>query len=119
MLLISPCPAMLCLSSRFTYNAMRYTMILLIVSFRCLETEKIFRREHSRRFGNIQRVAMRRLYSLNAARKLTDLAGGGMSVELLKGNRKGQHSIRINDQFRICFIWTDSNATDVGIVDYH
>jgi len=62
---------------------------------------------------------MRRLYSLDAARKLADLAGGGMSLEALKGDRKGQHSIRINDQFRICFIWSDSNVTDVEIVDYH
>jgi toxin HigB-1 len=94
-------------------------MVLLIASFRCRETEKIFRREHSRRFGNIQRVAMRRLYSLDAARKLADLASGSMSLEALKGDRKGQHSIRINDQFRICFIWTDGNVTDVEIVDYH
>jgi toxin HigB-1 len=89
------------------------------ITYSSRETEKNFRREHSRRFGSIQRVAMRRLYSLDAARKLTDLASGGMSLEALKGDRKGQHSIRIDDQFRICFVWAEGNVTHVEIVDYH
>jgi proteic killer suppression protein len=98
---------------------MRYTTGLLIVSFRCSETEKIFRRERSRKFGSVQRVAMRRLYSLDAARKLSDLSGGGMSIEALKADRRGQHAIRVNDQFRICSVWTEGNVTEVEIVDYH
>jgi proteic killer suppression protein len=60
-----------------------------------------------------------RLYSLDATRKLSDLAGGGMSLEALKADRKGQHAIRVSDQFRICFVWAEGNVTDVEIVDYH
>jgi proteic killer suppression protein len=104
---------------RLTYNDIRYTIVLVIVSFDCAETEKIFRRVPSRKFANIQRVALRRLYSLDAARTLSDLAGGGMSCEALKGNRKGQHAIRVNDQYRICFQWTEGNAAHVEMVDYH
>jgi toxin HigB-1 len=91
----------------------------LIVSFRCAETEKIFREERSRKYGNIQRIAFRKLVMLHAAEKLSDLAGAGTSVEALKADREGQHSIRINDQFRICFEWSNGNAAGVEIVDYH
>ncbi len=91
----------------------------MIVSFRCPETEKIYREENSRRFVNIQRVAFRRLVLLDSAAALSDLSGGGASLEALKGDRKGQHSIRVNDQYRVCFVWSDGNAGDVEIVDYH
>jgi proteic killer suppression protein len=88
-------------------------------SFRCLETEKIFRQEASRKFGNIQRAAFRRLVLLDAACDLSDLSSGGASLEALKKDRKGQHAIRINDQYRICFVWSNGNASGVEIVDYH
>ncbi|HVY93781.1 MAG TPA: type II toxin-antitoxin system RelE/ParE family toxin [Bryobacteraceae bacterium] len=91
----------------------------MIKSFRCRETEKIFNRIRSRKFVNIERVAFRRLRALHNAETLTDLTGSGMSVEALKGNRLGQYSIRINDQYRICFQWKPGEATNVEIVDYH
>jgi proteic killer suppression protein len=91
----------------------------VIVSFRCRETGKIHNRERSRKFHNIERVAQRRLIALDAAGKLSDLAIPGMSLEALVGDRKGQHSIRVNDQYRICFVWKDGDARDVEIVDYH
>ncbi len=90
----------------------------MIVSFHCPETDRIFRRQLSRKFGNIQRVAYRRLIALDSVRQLSDLAGGGMSVEALGKDRKGQHSIRVNDQFRVCFVWSGGNATRAEIVDY-
>jgi len=65
-------------------------------------------------------VALRKLLALNAARELRDLrAPPGNELEMLKGDRTGQHSIRVNKQFRICFVWKDGNAEDVEIVDYH
>ncbi len=91
----------------------------MIVSFRCTETARIFREENSRKFGNIQRVAFRRLVALNAAAALADLGGKGMSLEALSGDRKGQYSIRVNDQFRVCFSWSNGDASAVEIVDYH
>jgi proteic killer suppression protein len=91
----------------------------LIVSFRCAETEKIFNRQPSRKFGNIQRVAFRKLIMLDAAAKLSDLAGYGASLEALRKDREGQHSIRVNDQYRICFVWSGHDAHEVEIVDYH
>lgn len=89
----------------------------MIVSFRSKETEKIFREETSRRFGNIHRAAFRKLVALHAAHSLSDLSV--YSLEALKGDRKGQYSIRVNDQFRICFTWAEGKASDVEIVDYH
>ena len=91
----------------------------VIVSFACRETGKIFRREHSRKFAGIERVAFRHLLYLDAAKTLADLSGVGMSLEALKRDRKGQYSIRISGQFRICFKWADGNAANVEIVDYH
>ena len=91
----------------------------MLVSFRCPETERVYNRQNSRKFGNVQRVALRRLIALDAAQVLGDLASAGMSLEALSRDRKGQHSIRINAQYRICFKWTDGNASDVEIVDYH
>ena len=73
-----------------------------------------------RRFRAIERAARRRLLYLHAAKKLEDLrVPPGNRLEALKGDRSGQHSIRINDQYRICFIWRDSEAYEVEIVDYH
>jgi toxin HigB-1 len=93
----------------------------VIKSFRSAETEKIFRRCVSRKLPqDIQRTAYRKLVQVNAATKLETLSVPPANrLEALKGNRKGQHSIRINDQWRICFLWKDGNAYDVEIVDYH
>ena len=93
----------------------------MIRSFKCKETEKIFNRLVSRKFPNdIQRVGLRKLRMLNRAVSLQDLlVPPGNRFEELKGNRKGQHSIRINDQWRICFKWIKNDAYDVEIVDYH
>jgi proteic killer suppression protein len=93
----------------------------VILSFACAETERIFRAELSRRFPpNIQRNARRKLLALHAATELRHMAvPPGNRVEALKGDRKGQHSIRVNDQWRICFRWREGNACEVEIVDYH
>lgn len=93
----------------------------MIKSFRCRETDKLFQRERSRKFPpDIQRQALRKLYLLDAAASLEDLrVSPGNRLEALAGNRKGQHSIRINEQWRICFRWRDNDAHDVEIVDYH
>jgi proteic killer suppression protein len=92
----------------------------VIGSFRSKETEKVFRREFSRRFGAIARVAKRKLDHLHAATSLADLrAVPGNRLEALAGDRAGQYSIRINDQWRICFEWKDNEAFAVEIVDYH
>jgi len=96
-----------------------YTQIV-IRSFRCRETDRLFRRERSRRFGAIENVARRKLRMLDDAETLQDLAAvPGNRLELLRGNRRGQHSLRINDQWRICFVWRDNAAENVEIVDYH
>lgn len=72
------------------------------------------------RFANIQSVAMRKLAILNQAGQLDDLrVPPGNKLEALRGDRAGQHSIRVNDQFRVCFRWTDAGPEDVEIVDYH
>ena len=93
----------------------------MIKSFKCKETEKIFNRQFSRKFpSDIQRVTLRKLRMLNRSMMLQDLkVPPGNRLEELKGKRKGQHSIRINDQWRICFIWKENNAYEVEIVDYH
>jgi proteic killer suppression protein len=93
----------------------------MIKSFKCRETEKVFRRERSRKFPpDIQRQAQKKLYLLDASLSLGDLRiPPGNRLEALAGNREGQHSIRINDQWRICFHWLDNDAHDVEIVDYH
>ena len=93
----------------------------MIKSYSCKETEKIFNRLYSRKFPtDIQRSALRKLRMLNRAISLQDLrVPPGNRLEELKGDRKGQHSIRINDQWRICFTWQNSEAFDVEIVDYH
>jgi toxin HigB-1 len=93
---------------------------MAIVSFRCADTEKLFRRERVKRFRNIEAVARRKLEQLEWSERLDDLrVPPGNRLEALTGDRKGQHSIRINDQFRVCFVWTMQGAKDVEIVDYH
>lgn len=93
----------------------------MIKSFACKETEKIFQRLHSRKLApHIQRIALRKLVVINAANQLSDLKVPiANRLEALKGDRKGQYSIRINQQYRICFVWKEGNAYKVEIVDYH
>lgn len=92
----------------------------MIKSFRCKETEKLFNRERIRKFRNIERTARRKLEMVNAAKELRDLAQPpNNKLEALKKDRAGQYAIRINDQWRVCFVWRDDNAYDVEIVDYH
>ena len=93
----------------------------MIKSFKDKETEKVYERLYSKKFQQeIQRTALRKLRMLNNARSLQDLLSPpGNRLEKLKGNRTGQHSIRINDQWRICFAWRGSDAFEVEITDYH
>ncbi len=93
----------------------------MIKSFKCKETDKIFNRYFSRKLPHdIQRTALRKLRMLNRAVKLNDLkVPPSNHLEALHGNRKGQHSIRINDQCSICFKWSNSEARNVEITDYH
>ena len=93
----------------------------MIINFKCKQTEKIWAGEFSRKLPtNIQETALTRLRILNSAMRLENLAvPPGNRLEALKGDRKGQHSIRINRQWRICFRWIDGNAHDVEIADYH
>ncbi len=93
----------------------------MIESFASDETEKIYRGQVSKKFPkDIQRIARRKLIYLDDAEDLQDLlAPPGNRLEKLKGDRAGQHSIRINDQWRICFKWSGNKAKDVEIVDYH
>jgi proteic killer suppression protein len=93
----------------------------MIVSFHDSETETIWQGRRSRRLpADIQVVALRKLRLLNNARRLDDLrAPPGNRLEALTRGRRGQHAIRINDQWRICFLWKDNNAHEVEIVDYH
>jgi len=93
----------------------------MIRSFACSETERLFHDEASRRLpAQIQRAARRKLLVLHQARSLNDLrVPYGNHLEALKGDRAGQHSIRVNDQWRICFRWQGEDATDAEIVDYH
>lgn len=93
----------------------------MIRSFRDRETEKVFRREARTKFSrSLQRVALRKLLILDAAERLDDLrVPPGNRLERLRGDRDGQYSIRVNDQWRICFRWDQAGASDVEIVDYH
>lgn len=92
----------------------------MIKSFRCAETEALAGGDRVKRFANIADVARRKLRQLEIAGRLDDLrVPPGNRLEALKGNRAGQHSIRINDQWRLCFRWTTSGAEDVEIVDHH
>jgi proteic killer suppression protein len=92
----------------------------LIRSFADHDTERLYQRERVIRFRSIERVALRKLRMLGAAANLIDLrVPPGNRLEKLRGDRQGQWSIRINDQWRICFKWEDGDAVEVEIVDYH
>jgi len=93
----------------------------MIESFKCKETEKIFSRQFSRKLPtDIQTVAFRKLRMLNRSSTIQDLrVPPSNRLEALSGKRKGQHSIRINQQWRLCFTWKNGSAYDVEIVDYH
>ena len=92
----------------------------MIHSFSCKETEALFHCKISRKFKSIERVARRKLLQLHAAVNLLDLRiPPGNLLEALYGDRVGQHSIRINGQWRVCFIWKADGVCAVGIVDYH
>ena len=92
----------------------------MIRSFADWDTEMLFQRQASRRWHAIARVALRRLRLLHRAATLNDLrVPPGNRLEALRGDRSGQYSIRVNDQFRICFRWHEHDAYDVELVDYH
>jgi proteic killer suppression protein len=92
----------------------------MIKSFKCADTEALSKGNHVGRFVNIAAVARRKLRQFEIAGRLDDLkVPPGNRLELLKGDRAGQYSIRINDQWRVCFCWTEGGAEEVEIVDYH
>jgi proteic killer suppression protein len=93
----------------------------VISSFADRDTERLFARERVRRFhGELQRTMLRKLVALDASERLEDLrVPPGNRLEKLRGDRTGQHSIRVNEQWRICFRWREGNAFEVEIVDYH
>lgn len=104
------------------HDVMRYRLVVVMIeNFKCKETEKIFARQFSQKLPtDIQQVAFRKLRMLNRSSSIGDLRiPPANRLEMLSGNRKGQHSIRINQQWRICFRWKDGNAYNVEIVDYH
>lgn len=92
----------------------------MIVSFRCTDTEALATGRRVRRFAAIEQVARRKLRQLQIAGRLDDLrVPPGNHLEALKGNRTGRYSIRVNDQYRVCFRWTAAGPAEVEIVDYH
>lgn len=92
----------------------------VIRSYGDADTRELFEAGGNRRYRAIERVALRKLQQLNAAKRLDEMAAPPASrLEALKGERRGQHSIRINDQWRICFRWREGDAWEVEIVDYH
>ena len=92
----------------------------MIRSFRDREAEKLFHDQFSKKYRSIERTAQRKLTMLDEAETLEDLAAlPGTRLEPLAGDRKGQYSIRINDRYRVCFLWSGGDATEVEIVDYH
>lgn len=92
----------------------------MIASFADKDTELLWKKDRTRPYGSVGRAALRKLIQLNGADRIEDLRmPPGNRLEALKGRRAGQHSIRINDQWRICFHWKEGRASDVEIVDYH
>jgi proteic killer suppression protein len=92
----------------------------MILDFADRDTERLFRLERVARFQAVERVALRKLAMLDAALRIEDLrAPPGNRLEALRGDRMGQWSIRVNDQWRLCFRWRDGNASDVELTDYH
>jgi proteic killer suppression protein len=93
----------------------------MIRSFADKDAEDIFHRRRSRKYSGVEKIILRKLVALHSAEQLNDLsAPPGNRLEALKGGRKGQHSIRINDQYRICFRWEEpSDAYEIEVVDYH
>jgi len=92
----------------------------MILSFSDLDTEELFRTERNKRFSQISRIAARKLTALHSAEALSDLlVPPGNRLEALKGKGSGWHSIRINDQWRIIFRWTEKGPSDVAIANYH
>jgi proteic killer suppression protein len=93
---------------------------MAIQSFQCRDTQRLFEGESIRQFRSFETVAMRKLAMLHRAASLSDLrVPGGNRLEALSGDRAGQFSIRINDQWRVCFVWTALGPSSVEIVDYH
>ena len=106
--------------SCLTLNAPQHTILLMIRSFKDRDTAELAQAGTNRRWRGIETVARRKLNRMDAATRLDDLREPpGNMLEPLKGERRGQYSIRINDQFRICFVWKEDGAYDVEIVDYH
>jgi proteic killer suppression protein len=101
-------------------NAVRYRIFVMIKSFADKDTERLWNRQHARSIPtDVQRRARRKLLMLNAAESLQDLRSPpGNRLEELRGDRKGQHSIRVNEQFRVCFVWKGSDAYELEVTDY-
>jgi proteic killer suppression protein len=106
--------------NRLTLNATQPTIILVIRTFKDRDTAELAQVGANRRWRGIESVARRKLNRMDAATRLEDLRDPpGNMLEPLRGERRGQYSIRINNQFRICFVWKEDGAYDVEIVDYH
>jgi proteic killer suppression protein len=105
--------------NRVSFNVLRYTA-KMIRSFGDEETERVFQHRHSRKFAAIERVAFRKLRQIHSVSTVEELyEPPGNRLERLKHDREGQWSLRINDQYRVCFEWRDGDAYKVEIVDYH